>query len=586
VVSDQVTVEKKRKAKELLDSNKLTEARIEFLDLIEHAPADAEAWFMLGTAEGRLGNIPAAEMAMNKALDIDPNLAEGWLGMGQVLEARGRRDDATKNYLHAISLKPKLAEAHAGLGRIYRATARLQQASDHFQRAIELGLKQPKVLIDYADVLHGMARFKEAMSIYRELAAASPGDAELLYRMGRIHIDLSELDQAQRNFHAASEADPEHVGACVGEITVLRMQKQFDSALAKVLPLFERKQDSLPIALAYAGLCHINDDCARVIERIEQLLAGDPSSSWAVNAGFWLGRLYDAQGGYDKAFGWYRQTNDMQRGNYDPIAADAFVDAIIAGYSKERLAHAARAEQSDMRPVFIVGMPRTGTSLVEQILASHPEVCGAGEITEMADLLTEARNGRSGIEALLSDVESFDVALLNRLAAKYSARLDTASHGERYVTDKLPSNFFRLGFIYLLFPKAKIIHCRRDPLDTCLSCYFQNFSGFHPYTNDFESLGNYYKNYRRLMAHWRETVSLPMLEIDYENLVADQEGQTRRLLDFLDLDWDDHCLQFYNSKRVTVTASSDQVQQPIYQDSVQRWKHYEKYLEPLKAALA
>jgi tetratricopeptide (TPR) repeat protein len=586
VDSDQAIADKKPKALEFMQQERLAEARAVWLDLINLRPADADAWCRLSTVEGRMGNIDGAERAVGRALEIDSNLAEGWLGMGHVLESRGRRDDALKTYLHAVSLKPHLAEAHAGLGRIYRATSRLQLAADHFRRAVELGLKPPKLMIDYADVLRGMARFKEAMAIYQELAAASPGDAELLYRMGSIYIDLSELDQAQRIFGAAIEADPEHVGARVGEITVLRMQQKFDEALAKIEPLFEAKRDSLPITLTYAGLCHINHDCARVIERLEQLQASGTSSNWTVQAAFWLGRLYDAQSDYDKAFGWYQRANEMLRGNYDAVAADAFVDAIITGYSKEKLAHAARAEPGDMRPVFIIGMPRSGSSLVEQILASHPEVSGAGEMTDMADLLLEARHGRSGVEALLHDIDNFDVALLNRLAARYSARLDAVSHGERYVTDKLPSNFFRLGFVSLLFPKAKIIHCRRDPLDTCLSCYFQSFSGFHPYSNDFESLGNYYKNYRSLMAHWREVIPLPMLEIDYEKLVGDQEGETRRLLGFLGLDWDDRCLQFYRSERVTVTASSAQVQEPIYTGSVGRWKHYEKYLAPLKAALA
>jgi tetratricopeptide (TPR) repeat protein len=586
-VSDQVRMRKKRKAVELLNKNRMAEAREVYLDLIKRNSADADVWFMLGTVEGRMNNIPAAEKAMGRALEIDATFAEAWLGMGQTLELQGRIEDAINHYLRALNIKPDLAEAHASLGRLYLALERFPQSVEHFRNAVKLGIDRPKLLFNYADALRNKGDLKEALAINEKLVVQFSQDAMLHYRLGDIYVALSDLDRAQQHFATAIKYDPENVAALTGEVMVLRMQKKFDEALDKIRPLFEGMQDNLTIALSFAELCRRENDCGRVIQRLESLVSsGTISPQGMAMAGFKLGKLYDAQGNYDKAFSWYRQANDLKKGGYNAGAADSLVNAIIAGYGKERMAAAARAGHSDKRPVFIVGMPRSGSSLIEQILASHPDVYGGGELTDMGDLLRKARGGRQDMDLIVSEVEHFTSDGLNQLAAKYSAQLDEISSGERIVTDKMLNNFFRLGFISLLFPDARIIHSRRDPLDTCLSCYFHNFASAHPYTNDFDSLVNYYHNYRRLMQHWREALSLPILDVDYEKLVADQGGETRRMIDFLGLDWDDRCLQYYKNKRVAVTASSAQVQQPIYQGSVGRWKHYEKYLAPLKAVLA
>ncbi|HET9330098.1 MAG TPA: sulfotransferase, partial [Steroidobacteraceae bacterium] len=239
----------------------------------------------------------------------------------------------------------------------------------------------------------------------------------------------------------------------------------------------------------------------------------------------------------------------------------------------------ARAGVSDSeRPVLIIGMPRSGTSLTEQILASHPQVAGAGEVRFWERILGPA----AGWEA----EDAPGQALREQLVADYLARLGIHAGGARHVIDKLPGNFLYAGAIHALLPRARFIHMQRHPLDTCLSVYFQNFHNATPFAHDLADLAHYYGQYLRLMAHWRDV--LPpgtLLEVPYEGLVADTEGWTRRMLEFIGLEFDARCLEFHRTERVVITASKWQVRQQISNTSIGRWRHYEKHLQPLRALL-
>jgi hypothetical protein len=231
-------------------------------------------------------------------------------------------------------------------------------------------------------------------------------------------------------------------------------------------------------------------------------------------------------------------------------------------------------------PVFIVGMQRSGTTLTEQIAASHPQVYGAGELEHIRRIAGMIKIGRP--ESTVRQLTSADSLAL---AGDYLRKVREIGGDALRIVDKMPHNFQYLGLIAILFPKARIIHCTRDPMDNCVSCFTQSFTGHHGYNTDLRQLGLYYREYRRLMDHWRRVLPIPMLEIDYEEMVADQETQSRRLIDFLGLDWDPACLNFHETDRSVQTASRWQVRQPIYKTSVKRWKDYEKHLGPLKKAL-
>jgi hypothetical protein len=229
-------------------------------------------------------------------------------------------------------------------------------------------------------------------------------------------------------------------------------------------------------------------------------------------------------------------------------------------------------------------MPRSGTSLVEQILATHPDVFGGGELASLGLVVSAISD--AGRSQGIGTPEAYDLLSFNRVnafAADYLATITSLNSAARYVTDKMPSNFMRLGLAEILLPDCRVIHCVRDPRDTCLSCYFNYFEGGNAFSFDLADLAAYYRDYRRMMDHWKQILTLPMLEVRYEDVVADQEGQTRRMLEFLDLPWDERCLSFHENKRHVATASREQVRKPLYASSVGRWKHYEKQIPELLA---
>ncbi len=285
-----------------------------------------------------------------------------------------------------------------------------------------------------------------------------------------------------------------------------------------------------------------------------------------------LGKYYDDVGHYDDAFGHYRQANELAKrhaARYDGAKLTRRVDEIIHRFDAAFVRQCRDQGSATELPVFIIGMPRSGTSLTEQILASHPAVFGAGEVT-FWDAAFVAFGTSAGADLLLS------------MAASYVDRIRARSGAALRVVDKMPANFLYAGLIHAALPRAKIIHMRRHPIDTCLSIYFQNFFNRDPYANDLDNLAHYYGEYLRVTDHWRSVLpAASLLEVPYEELIVDQEGWTRRMLDFIGLPWDPECLDFHQTDRVVITASKWQVRQKIHTGSAGRWHRYRQHVAPL-----
>jgi tetratricopeptide (TPR) repeat protein len=379
------------------------------------------------------------------------------------------------------------------------------------------------------------------------------------------------------------------MAALAGKASVLDRQGRREEAGKIVLPFADT--GSLPHAMIslYGKLSRDAgklEEAASLLEGIQ--VSGTATENAQRDLHFALGDLRDHLGHYDQAFDHFAAGNALRRTDYDPQSIADKTERIIAFFSAERLAALPRAEArpelpSDL-PVFIVGTPRSGTSLVEQILSCHPEVQAAGELRDMM-----RRAEDLGLRFQDADPDASDSRLdgerLTAASETYLQGLRARAEGATRVTDKMPYNFERLGLISLMFAGARVIHCRRDPLDSCLSCYFQNFTRGNFQTFDLRHLGLYHRQYERLMAHWRATLDLAILDVSYEAHVENPEETCREILDFLELDWDPACLQFHESKRYVKTASRDQVRKPIYQSSVGRWRNYEAHLQPLKDAL-
>jgi hypothetical protein len=303
---------------------------------------------------------------------------------------------------------------------------------------------------------------------------------------------------------------------------------------------------------------------------------------------FALGKLYDDCREYDAAFAHFREGNALvRRGySYDPAEFEHQVDRLISVYTREFFTGRRHYGTDSDQPVFIFGMPRSGTTLVEQILASHPEVHGAGELTYFNEAVSEPRHGLWTAETYPERLLELGAGEVRFLGEAYLQRLRRDAATAPRITDKMPQNFLCLGFIALLFPRAHYIHCRRDARATCLSVYFSYFAGVHPYAYDLSELGRYYRQYLRLMEHWRAVLPVRILDVEYEKLVGHPETESRRLIAHVDLPWDDRCLAFAETERPVRTRSLWQIRQPIYAESLEKWRNYERHLQPLLEALA
>ena len=424
---------------------------------------------------------------------------------------------------------------------------------------------------------------RDAEASFRRAAELEPNQPALHDGMAQWFLAIGKVEPALRHSERAVELDPGHPAYAVTRANVLASDGQHDAAWAVLSPLVARGQRTGRLAWVYAQIAPKLRQEREALKVIDQTLTV-PSLPRPLRSSlhFAAAALLDRLGEYDAAFEQARQANTLGARPFDPAAHSKWVAHQIEYFTPERLARLPRAAVDTRRPVFIVGMPRSGTSLVEQILASHGDVFGAGELRLLGDVVRGlAPADAPPPSAYPACLDTLPADAFDRLARQYLDGIDGLNAPARHVTDKMPLNFLTLGFVQLILPDCRIIHCVRDPRDTCLSCYFTDFGWGNEFSFDLSHLASYYRDYLRLMDHWRRVLRVPILEVRYEDVVADQEGQTRRMLEFLDLPWDDRCLQFHQTRRYVATASREQVRRPVYSSSVGRWKNYAKHLGEL-----
>lgn len=613
----------KQQALKLLRENRLVEAGTLLSQICAQNGEDVDAWYLLSSVHGMLGNMDEADRCCRRVIALNPDHSQAHLNLGNVLLSQGNLDEAVVHYQTALRINPGYAEAHCNLGNILESMGRDHEAQASYRQALSINPDFAIAYFNLGNLLVRQQRLSEAQESYRQALRINPGYADAHTNLGYILSHLGwldealgchqralqlkpnnadclcnigivlelqgKLDAAMESFDQALHLDPNHLKAIVGKASVLARQRKFEAAYELLRPCLDSGIADASAAITLASFCHHINRCAEVIALIERLLGQRNQSIGQHDLAtlhFALGNLYDAIGSFDDAFNHYHQANELKSRGYDPLKHVRFVDSLITIYNKDFLNNAPHGKNESQRPVFIIGMPRSGTSLVEQILASHPRIHGAGEL-EVIGRMTDALPAELGVNTPYPQcLSSLTQEKCDELAQRYLEQLASQAGDALRVTDKMPRNFLHLGFITLLFPHARIIHCIRNPLDTCLSCYFQRFVGGNEFADNLADLGAYYNQYLRLMRHWKTTLDISMLEIRYEELVADQETMSRTLIEYCGLEWDDHCLRFFENKRTVATASYDQVSQPMYTKSVERWRNYEKYLGPLKKALA
>lgn len=457
-------------------------------------------------------------------------------------------------YRNLLKLHPDYPGAHANLGFVLLDLHRYAEAATHFSAALAAQPDTPACSVGLAYCLQRTSDWVAAERHYLHALALQPGQVQAMLGLGTCARQQGRLDAAADWFRRALGIDP----LCVDAYHLLSPLQHFaadDALLAQ---------------------------CESVQPQIANLSPIKQARYW-----FALGKMREDVGRHDAAFAAYAAGSRARASLFklDESVAEAWLERTCAAFNADRLAPFAAGPAPDGRvPVFVVGMPRSGTSLIEQILDSHPQVHGAGEIPDLGAVVTP----RAGAPHEWPDtVPGLSRGDLRAIGGAYVERVFARAPGATHVINKTTLNYRHVGLIRMLLPQAKIIHAVRDPMDSCFSCFTHLFDGDNlPYTYELGTLGRYYVRYAKLMRHWRRVLPDAVLDVRYEDLVQDTETQVRRMLDYLDLPWDARCLEFHRNRRVVETASRAQVTRPIYRSSVARWRHFEAHLQPLLALVA
>ena len=500
---------------------------------------------LLAEADARMTEGDHAEAAARyqEALALEPRnaLAHGKLGLALQMDGKYRQAEA--EFRRAIELKPAYAEAYFRLGTVLRWRGNFSASETALRRAIKLDPRNADALVGLGQTLSGLGSWDDTKSCIEKAQRLKPRSATVLCARGWVASIEGRFEEAERVLREAVEVDPQCSEAWAWLADLRRMTPA-------------------------------DKDWLQGAERV--LAKGVPPVEEA-KLRFAMGKYFNDLESFPRAFKEYKAGNEIYKGvasPYDRAARTRFVDEMIRVYTRERLATGAAGTSESRKPVLVVGMMRSGTSLMEQIIASHPDAAGAGEL--------DFWNSTVEREKTFLQREAPDAQTSRKLADSYLRVLDRRSQQASRVVDKAPVNSDHLGLIYSALPNARFIYMRRDPIDTCLSCYFQEFASMAAFTLDLSDLAHYYREHHRLIAHWREALPAgTLLEVPYAELIADQEAWSRKVIEFIGLPWDPRCLQFHETARAVVTASNWQVRQRIYSSSVGRWKHYEKFIGPL-----
>ncbi|MGO8752182.1 MAG: tetratricopeptide repeat-containing sulfotransferase family protein [Thermoguttaceae bacterium] len=517
-------------------------------------PNQVDAWHLLGVIAHQVGKHEAAIEYIGRAIGLKGNVAAFHNSLGVAFRDRGKLDEAVASCRRAMELQPEFAEAHYNLGNVLKDQGKLDDAAACWRRALELKSDFAEAHNNLGNAWKDQGKLEDAIACYRRTLELKPDFTEVHCNLGIVLEEMGDLGGAEDCFRAT-----------------LRQDSTFAFAHYKLAELLGGKLPENELTAQ-----------RRLLEKL------DLTDAQRLLLHFGLAHVLDARGKYAEAAGHLDQGNALQRSewhkcgqDYDPNAYEFLNARMIAVCTADFFERIRGFGLESELPVFVVGLPRSGTTLVEQILASHSQVFGAGEIRLAFDTLTET----GGQGANFSEgLRRLNRPTVQRLASRHLERLRALSGTALRVVDKMPDNYFHLGLLASLFPRAKFIHCRRDLRDVAVSCWMTHFQNI-PWANDRQHIASRFLGYQRIMEHWQNVLPVPLLEVDYEETVADLEGVARKLLDWCELAWEPTCLEFYRAKRPVRTASAVQVRQPVFRTSVGRWKHYEHTLASLFARL-
>ncbi len=535
-------------------AGRLPEAETLFRELLARHGELPQVMHALGLVLHRMGRSDEAIELLRQAAERAPDDAMVRNNLANLLNERGHQRRALAAYEDALRLQPDYVNARFNLARLYERADRLEEAEQHLREVVRLAPNDAGAWNALAAVLSRQGDLSATRAAVERAYALDPRSPDVLVHMGVLHMLDGDADGANQWYERALAADPGFVG------------------------VYEK----------ISGTRRFGEADRPFIERVAGLL-DNPSLEQRARAAlhFALGKMYDDCGEYDRAFGHYREGNRLRppRVPFDRERFAGFIDAQMRVFDQRWFAERAGHGHESTLPVFIVGMMRSGTTLAEQLLASHPQVLGAGELPTFPTLAEGLPRWLGSTASYPECAREMDASRLRAFAEEYLQRLPANAREVQRVTDKLPFNFLHLGLIASVFPRASLVYCERSAVDVCLSNYFQSFTGGFTFTGDLLDIAFVYRQHERLMTHWRAVLGERVLGVRYEAVVTDLGQSARRLVAHCGLPWDDEVLRYTENRRSVATASTWQVRQPVYTRSMERWRNYERHIGPLLEAL-
>lgn len=599
-------------------NNEFDDAEKLYSEAIEAEPGYAEAHNNLGNIQMAKGQLDEAIKSYNTALERNPNYMQAQFNLGNLYASQGKFEEAENYYRKVLKSNPNFYDALFHLAKIvYRhkkyeevleLLEKAQQIKPHnpviyhqiglvlydlsrYEQAVESFNKALRFKNDFADAyynkgnaFYGMRRYQDAIEAYQKAIEFRPKFCEAYNNMGNVYTEMGRIDEGEAALKKALEIKPEYDAAYNNLGNIKKQQGKREEAVECYNKALEITAD-YPEAHRHLALSNkYSPDNLEHAERIKSALKKEGlTDSSRMHLHFALGKIYDDCQMIDEAFEHYKIANDIRHNEmkFDINKHHDYIDRLINIYDNGFFDGRKKFGSDSSLPVLVVGMPRSGTTLVEQIISSHPKAAAGGELVAVHQMEALIAKQLRTSTPYPENARLLDENNTLNFANEYVRYLKSFSEEAERITDKMPDNFLSLGFFRLLFPRGHIIHCRRYPLDSCLSIYFQFFVQANGYAYDLKTLGKYYNEYLRIMEHWRNLDSINMYEVQYEELVANQEKISKEIIKHIGLKWDKACIDFHKNKRPVRTASSDQVRRPMYSSSVNRSKKYESYLKPL-----
>ena len=544
---------------------------------------DAYAFHCLASAYESLEHYTKADKYFKKAITLSSNDYKLINSYGAMLQKSGNLEEAIKQYLLSITINNNYALSQYNIATAYNITGEYEKAVEFFSKAISLKNDYIEAIIGVGKSYRAIGESRLAIKELKKAVDLDRDCAEAYLHLGLAQVSEGDYDEANNSLSTADKINPDDIEIRCARVTLYERRGEFNLAENTIRPLLASHPDNKDVVFAYSNLCKAIGECDQSLRLIKERVSDStlhPVYKSALH--FKAGKICDDMQEYDDAFHHYELANNLQPYKYDESIVQQSLSNIKSMFSSEVMGSFNKSTNNSNAPIFILGMPRSGTTLVEQILSSHPDVFGGGEMPLLSSISNKLGGAFITGKHCITSLPETDIMTLDNLADEYLSFAMADTKDESFITDKMPHNFRLIGLINILFPNANIIHCTRNPIDNCLSIYFSNFNVVHPYSGKLEDIARYYTDYyQSLMSHWYKTSSINILDVRYEDIIDNLKDSSMRILEHCGIEWDDVCLDFHNSKRDVATLSYDQVRQPIYNKSIERWRNYDKYITSL-----